>query len=43
MCTDTRKEIHKQKLAWFVGYLALCANVNRFKKHISAFKTFVYL
>ena len=45
------QEIHKQKLAWFVGYLALCANRNMFKNHISAsptvsfsartFKTFV--
>ena len=33
------KEIHKQKLAWFVGYLALCPNRNMFKKHISASPT----
>ena len=45
------KEMQKQKLAWFVGYLALCINRNMYKKHISAsptvsfsartFKTFV--
>ena len=44
-------EIHKQKLAWLVGYLDLYANRNMFKKHILAsptvsfsartFKTFV--
>ena len=27
--------VNKQKLAWFVGYLDLCANRNMFKKHIS--------
>jgi len=31
------KEINKQKLAWFLGYLALCANRNMFKKHISVY------
>ena len=45
------KEMQEQKLAWFVGYIALCANRNMFKKHILAsptisfsarnFKTFV--
>ena len=30
------KEIHKQKLAWFVGYSALCAVE---KKHILASPT----
>jgi len=33
------KEIHNQKLAWFDGYLALCADRNMFKKHSSASPT----
>ena len=33
------KEIHKQKLSWFVGYLAFCAIRNMFKMHISASPT----
>jgi len=34
-CVHPRKiKINKQKLAWFVGYLAL-SNRNMFKKHIS--------
>ena len=34
-----QKEIHKKKLTWFVGYLALCAYRNMFKKYISASPT----
>ena len=34
MCLSKEKEMEKQNLAWFVGYIASYANRNMFKKHI---------